>query len=342
MFRFCLILLLITPVSLVQASPTQVSGKTSRAGQPVAGVRVGAWPGTSTHFRGTPAYVSAPTTTDGRFHMQIEPGDYYFLAESADEFAYYGRNPVRVGQNGASDIKMSLARKTPGAPQEKALIDAGLLVQVSRQGQSVAGVILTVYPDLTSQLKGMGLAMSQPSNAAGFIELPLGAGTYFLLARQRSSGQLMGPLQAGDYFGYYAANPLVLKPGQVARLGIDLVEVPDNVKKLAGHMFGQTSVSGRVLNAVGSTVAGVRVLLYADSSMLNRPLYVSQPSNAQGEYVLSFPEGGRYYLAARNTLGGAPAPGELYGRYTGSQDSSITLETGQNLQKIDLLVEEMW
>lgn len=342
MLRLFLIFLLIAPVTLVQASPTQVSGKTSRAGEAVAGVRVSAWPLTSKNFRATAPYVSAPTTADGQFHLQIEPGDYYFLAESPDEFSYYGRNPVRVDQKGASDIKLSLARKAPGVPQEKALIDAGLLVRVSRQGQPVAGVVLNVYTDLTSQLKGMGLAMSQPSNTEGFIELPLGAGTYFLLARQRSSGQLMGPLQAGDFFGYYAANPLVLKPGQVVRLGIDLVEVPDNVKKLSGHMFGQTSVSGRVLNAVGSAVAGVRVLLYADSSMLNRPLYVSQPSNAQGEYVLSFPEGGRYYLAARNTLGGAPAPGELYGRYTGSQDSSVTLETGQNLQKIDLLVEEMW
>jgi hypothetical protein len=342
MSRLLLTLLLVFQMAQVEAAPAVVSGKTSRDGQAVAGVRVGAWPVSSKDFLGTPPHLSAPTGADGQFQLQVEPGEYYFLAESADEFSYYGRNPVRVEEGGSGEIKMSLARKKSAVPDEPAMIDAGVLVRVSRQGQPVAGVTLNVYTDLNSQLKGMGLVMSQPSDDKGFIELPLGQGTYFLLARQRSSGQQTGPLQAGDSFGYYAANPLVIKPGQVARVGIDLVEVPENVKKLAGHMFGHTSVSGRVLNVAGSPVAGVRVLLYTDSSMLNRPLYVSQPSNERGEYVLSFPKGGQYYLAARNTLGGAPGPGELYGRYTGSQDSSIRLESGQNLQQIDLLVEEMW
>lgn len=342
MYGFVLTLLLVFQVALVEASPVTVSGKTSRQGQAVAGVRVGAWPLSTDNFRGNPTYLSPPTAADGQFQMQVEPGEYYFLAESVDEFSYYGRNPVRVEPGGSGEIKLSLARKEPGVPDEPAMIETGVLVRVSRQGQPVQGVTLNIYTDLSSQLKGMGLVMSQPSDDKGFIELPLGTGTYFVLARQRGSGQLTGPLRAGDSFGYYADNPLVIKPGQVARIGIDLVEVPENVKNLAGHLFGHTSVSGRVLNLAGAPVAGVRVLLYADSSMLNRPLYVSQPSNERGEYVLSFPRGGQYYLVARNKLGGAPAPGELYGRYTGSQDSSIRLENGQNLQKIDLLVEEMW
>jgi hypothetical protein len=76
--------------------------------------------------------------------------------------------------------------------------------------------------------------------------------------------------------------------------------------------------------------------------MLNRPLYVSQPSGPDGRFVLSFPKGGTYYLAARDELGGTPAPGELYGRYQGSPDHSVRIRTGKTLQDIEIRVEEVF
>jgi hypothetical protein len=84
------------------------------------------------------------------------------------------------------------------------------------------------------------------------------------------------------------------------------------------------------------------VLLYDDSVMFNRPLYVSQKTGADGRYQLSFPKGGHYYLAARNELGGTPAPGEFYGRYQGSPDHSIDIKTGKVLKGIEIVVDEVY
>lgn len=339
---FSVFVILLLWVSIACAAPAVVSGKVSVDSAGQAGVKISAWPLSSSDFSSAAPFVSAPSAADGSFSLEVEPGDYYFIAEGDEHFGYYGRNPVNVSDSGTQDLKLNLSLKSPSVPQGEAFVESGVFGEASLAGKPLAGVVLAVYTDLNSQLKGMGFGMSVPSDGRGYFEVPLGAGTYYLVARKRNSGQYSGPLQAGDFFGYYAQNPLVLKEGEIARIGIDMVEVPQKIERLAGKMFGQTSVRGRILNAVGSPVAGVRILLYQDSMMLNRPLYVSQPSDGNGEYVLSFPKGGTYFLAARDKLGGAPAPGELYGRYTGSQDSSVRIRTGQALQGIDFLVEEMW
>ncbi len=337
-----IVILMLSLVTPVVAGLVPVSGKVAVAGQGIAAIRVSAWPVSATDFTGEAPYLSAPSDKAGRFELDVEPGEYYFIAAGASEFGYYGRNPININHQGTHDLKLTLSLRQPPIPEDEPMVETGVLGRISLHGQPITGVVLTVYTDLNTQLKGMGLGMTAPSDETGYVEMALSAGTYYLVARKRNSGQFSGPLQAGDFFGYYAGNPLVIKEGEVARIGIDMVEVPQKVERLAGKLFGQTSVRGRILNAVGSPVAGVRVLLYADAVMLNRPRYVSQPSNAAGEYVLSFPKGGTYYLAARDKLGGAPGPGELYGRYIGSQDSSIQIKTGQALRGIDLLVEEMW
>jgi hypothetical protein len=188
----------------------------------------------------------------------------------------------------------------------------------------------------------MGIGMSPPTDANGVFEFPLPAGTYYLLARQRQSGGFAGPLRAGDYIGYFPANPLVVQEGQAAKIAIPMLEVPARVDRLAATLFGRTSIQGRILDAKGQPVAGIWVILYGDPMMLNRPLHVSQPSGPDGSFVLSFPRGGTYYLAARSQLGGTPQPGELYGRYAGSPDSAFQITAGQVREGIDIVVEEMW
>ncbi|WP_020674953.1 carboxypeptidase-like regulatory domain-containing protein [Geopsychrobacter electrodiphilus] len=340
-FGFCCLGILLS-ASLAQAGLIPVAGKVAVSGEGIAGVVVSAWPLATVSFGDTPPFQSAPSDKAGMFQLELPSGEYYFLAQNDQYFGFYGRNPVNVAGKGVDDLRIALPLRNPPRAEKPADSLPGVVVKTTTEGKPVAGVVLMVYPDLNSQLKGMGFGMSLPSDADGVTELSLGSGTYYIVARKRQSGGMTGPLSAGDYFGYYAGNPVTIKDTQVLSLGIDLVEVPQKVKQQADHLFGTTSIRGRVQNAVGTPVAGVRVLLYPDATMLNRPLYVSQPSTSKGEYVLSFPKGGTYFLAARNKLGGAPAPGELYGRYTGSQDSSIRIRNGQALEGINLLVEEMW
>ena len=325
------------------AERATVAGKLTVGSEkaPVAGVEVWAYPADRVHLRGAPPYRSDASGADGRFRLELPVGSYYFLAAGEELYAFYGRNPVTVVAGGLQGLNLSLVPRHPPLPEAEPLQQSGIVGQLSYRGAPLAGAVVTLYPDLNTELKGMGLQMTLPTGDDGRFEVPALPGTYYLVARKRSSGALRGPLQAGDYFGYYPANPLLIREGELARVAIAMVEVPEKVSELADQIFGETSVAGRVVDLEGTPVAGVRVLLYDDQMMLNRPLYVSQPSGPDGRFVLSFPRGGVYYLSARNHLGGPPAPGELYGRYQETPDSSIRLENGEKLTDIRILVEPL-
>lgn len=338
-----LLLLALSVAPAFCADVASVAGKVTFGAEktPAAGIKVAAYPVDSQHLRDEAPFASGVTAEDGLFNIELPVGSYYFIAQGEQQYCFYGRNPVTVPEGGVAEMNMSLVDRAPAPPTVEPRIKTGLLGQLTINGQPLEGAVVTVYTDLNNQLKGMGLGMTAPTDAQGIFEAEIQPGTYYLVARKRNSGALMGPLRDGDFFGFYPANPLVIKEGELARVALAMLEVPEKVSRMADSLFGQTSIRGTVVDAAGQPVVGIRVLLYNDPMMLNRPLFVSQPSAADGSFVLSFPQGGTYFLAARDTLGGPPVPGQFYGRYLGSRDSSVRLQSGQKLSGLEILVEQM-
>jgi len=319
-----------------------VSGKLTVDQQPLAGAWLEAFPVGSASLAGKPPYRSPATGADGLFELALPPGEYYLLAAGNGCFAYYGRNPVTVPAEGLSGVNLALVAVDDVLPEADPFITSGVFGRVSHAGQPLAGATVYVYLDLTSQLKGMGYVMVGPTGPDGLFEATLPAGSYYLLARKRSGGSGLGPLRAGDFMGYYPGNPVKVADGQIVRLAIPLLEVPEKVDQLAGSLFGSTVLRGVIRNRDGQPLAGLRAVLYDDPQMLNRPLFVSRPTGPDGAFVLSFPHGGTYYLAARNTLGGAPGPGDLYGTWDGSPDHALQINEGETREGLEIVVEEMW
>jgi len=319
-----------------------IDGKVNYLEDPSAGVEVHAYPVSVLDFKQPSLHMTGPTNADGTFRLDLPVGEYYLIAKGENLFSYYGRNPITVADKGLKNVNLLVTPDNLPLPQAEPSLQEGVVGTVSLAGKPVENALVMIYPDLSSQLKGMGLGMAPPTGPEGYFELPVTSGSYYLVVRVRKNGQMAGPLKAGDLFGYLPNNPLMVKEGTITRVHIPLIEVPEKVSRHAANLFGNTSVSGRVLDPKGEPVAGLQVLLYEDSMMLNRPLYVSQKTDADGQYQLSFPRGGHYYLAARNELGGTPAPGEFYGRYQGTPDHSIEIETGKALADIEIMVDEVY
>ena len=320
------------------AGKAAVAGKATVNGVPVAGVQLSAYPLETASLTGAAPYRSALTGADGHYVLHLPPGAYYLIARGKGLFSYYGRNPVTVPATGLQQLNLSLLHREPSRPQIATRIRTGIVGRVTAQGKPLPWAVIYLYPDLTSQLKGMGLGPIGPTRADGIFLARLRPGTYYVVARCRQSHEIAGPLNAGDFMGYYPQNPIVVHPGEVVRLTLPMLEVPQKVARLAATLFGQTNIRGRILDAAGRPVAGVRALLYANPTMLNRPLYVSQPTGPDGRYVLSFPKGGTYYIAARNTLGGAPVRGDLYGVYEGNPEHAVHIKTGERSKGLDITV----
>lgn len=337
--------LLLIPVLLsfaVSIPAATLKGKTMVDAESVAGIEVMAYPLTVLDFNSAAPYKVGPTAGDGQFEFELPKGQYYLVAQGDNLFNYYGRNPVSVSKEGLKNINLLMVPNSLPGPDNEPGIQTGVMGTVSANGQPVQNAFVMIYPDLSSQLKGMGLGMSAPTDDKGFFEVPLPAGTYYLVVRVRKSGMMAGPLRAGDLFGYLPTNPLVLKDGKVEKVQIPVITVPEKVERHAKTLFGNTRITGQIVDSRGVSVAGVLAMLYDNSMMLNRPLYVSQKTGPDGIFVLSFPKGGIYYLAARNELGGTPAPGELYGRYQGSPDHSVRIRSGKLIEGVEIRVEEVY
>jgi len=323
-------------------SGPELSGRTMLDGKPAAGVRVEAWPATTANLSGQAPFMSAASDAGGTFSLHLPAGRYYLIAKGTGLFAYYGRNPVTLGKEGLHDLNLGLVRSGGRSPELEAMVVSGAQVRVGLGDAALSGATLYAYLDLTSELKGMGYAMAGPSDEDGIAELALPAGTYYLLARKRADGSGVGPLRAGDFNGYYPGNPVRVHADEVLRVAIPMLQVPEKVATLQQSLFGKTSLGGVILDASGKPVAGARAVVYRDPQMLNRPDYVSNPTGPNGRFLVSLPTGGRYYLAGRNTLGGAPGPGDLYGTWNGRDDHAIEVKDGEHLQNLRIVVEEMW
>ncbi len=323
-----------------------------------------------TDGEGNAAFVLGP----GRYFLVAEwrgDGDYARPVAPGDRFAYFGGNPVSIGAAGGPaagalpsagftaplapgfgppparpvrEFLLSLEEfdaPRPGPAAEGAL--AGVAGFVLSGGAPVAGAFVSAYLKPDGGFRDMGFAASAPTAGDGTYVLDLPPGRYYLVARKRAAGGLAGPMRKGDFFGYYAGNPVTVAPGRLSRADIPVTAIRlRNVPFYSGEAAAAAYIEGRIVGRDGKPRAGVYAALYANPELLNRPLFLSDVTGADGRYRLAVPVAGTYFLGARTGYGGSPAPGDLYGRYEGNAAHSVTVRDGDRLTGVDIAVEEVW
>ncbi|WP_432822538.1 hypothetical protein [Trichloromonas sp.] len=218
----------------------------------------------------------------------------------------------------------------------------GRMGQVS--GQILApleGATLYVYKQ-GMDLYGPAFAQSRVSGADGAFDLQLPEGDYIAVARKRQNGDTSGPVLAGDNksemlsftVGGADQSLTVLAP----------VKAGDERRLTDQAAATETGLSGTVSDADGNPVEGARVHVYDHVQMSERPKFVSEKTGPDGRFLVYLPEGGTYYLAARDKFGGPPKLGDLYGRYDQGtiEPSAVVVRTKEILQGVDITVTKVW
>lgn len=192
---------------------------------------------------------------------------------------------------------------------------------------------------------GPSFASAGPTGGDGGFELSLPPGRYIFVARKRSSGDAGGPVVSGDYRSN-PVGPVEVEAGAVIDLSFLVEKKAGESKTLPTRedKAGKTGLSGRILDSEGNPVAKARVHVYTYVQMSERPKYVSNETGPDGRYIVFLPEGGTYYLAARNRFGGPPKLGDLYGRYDDGviDPSGVVVHNGEILENIDITVHKVW
>ncbi|WP_305046027.1 carboxypeptidase-like regulatory domain-containing protein [Geoalkalibacter sp.] len=203
------------------------------------------------------------------------------------------------------------------------------------------GAYLYVYrPGM--DLYGPAFAVSPASGPDGRFELSLPEGDYLAVVRKRQNGEASGPVVAGDHRGEML--PLKVRGGQISLKLEASVKIGDERRLSDAREPGRTALGGRILDSEGRPVEGARVHVYDHVQMSERPKYVSEKTGPDGRYLIHLPEGGTYYLAARDKFGGPPRLGDLYGRYDQGtiEPSAVVLEDGQLLDDVNITVTKVW
>jgi hypothetical protein len=213
----------------------------------------------------------------------------------------------------------------------------------------ISGTIVTPLEGTTLNVykKGMDLygpayANSNLTGADGSFDLALPPGEYVVVARKRKTGELSGPVLAGDNRSDFIN--LTISGDQQEITIIAPPKVGDSRRLTADVAATQTGLSGFILDSDGNPVEGARVHVYDHVQMSERPKYVSEKTAPDGSYLIHLPKGGTYYLAARDKFGGPPKLGDLYGRFDMGtiEPSAVVIEDGKILVDVDITVTKVW
>ncbi len=287
------------------------------------------------------------TDAEGYFEAAAPPGRYYVYATGRDEkgkpiFAFSGQNPVEVGRKerflGLKAVAVSRPKIQKGEEDVAALSG-----RVTFEGKPVEGAYVYLYTDSGTSYKGLGFAISPPTDRQGrFGIYDLLETQYVIVARKRKSGKKTGPLEEGDLYCFYPGNPVNLFEGKELVVDIPCVEKEKDVPYSVVTSGSSISISGYVVDRMGNPVKGVYAFVY-DTRVFGhkRPYSHSGKTGEGGKFTINIDKPGTYYLGARENFGYTPRPGELFGFYSGTPDHSIRLKEGERREGIVIVVDRV-
>jgi hypothetical protein len=328
-----------------------VQGKVSFQEKGLAGATVSLYAVAEGRVTGKPAFEVAKTAEDGSFEAVVAPGQYFLTvrkpadpAGPGEIFAYYGGNPIVVGEGEKITVGVNGAAVIPPAEKTKKG-GTGIRGRIFADGKPLGRTRITLYQDASTIFRGIGYA-SVVSNDQGDFSFSLEPGEYYVIARKRMDGEKMGPLAEGDFFGFAHDNPVKVETDLFTVLNVNASSKHNKVKQggqditLGGTVkAGATTISGVVRDKAGKPVAKIYAAAYRDSMMTQKPDFISSLTGPDGKFTISLAEGGEYYLGARNTLGGPAERGDLLGRYSGNDEHVVKIKTDEKLTDIDITVE---
>lgn len=203
------------------------------------------------------------------------------------------------------------------------------------------GTYLYVYKK-GMDLYGPAFAISEATGPDGAFDLALPEGEYIVVARKRNNGDTTGPVLAGDNKSDFTT--IVVKAEMAPVTVMAPIKVGDQRRVSKDAVVTTTGLTGQVVDADGKPVEGTRVHVYDHVQMSERPKFVSEKTGPDGRYLIYLPQGGTYYLAARDKFGGPPKIGDLYGRYDQGtiEPSAIVIKENEIVQNINLTVTKVW
>ncbi|HEY5672777.1 MAG TPA: hypothetical protein VIR78_03650 [Malonomonas sp.] len=211
---------------------------------------------------------------------------------------------------------------------------------LQKDGQPLSGAYVNIYPSHAPNLLGPSTYISSATGADGNYSIDVPPGSYYIVARKRSSGLATGAISPGDYFSEDARKLIEIKAGKLAKVDLPLVYMgaPMFFKQGTGALATEQGVRGVLIDAAGKPQAGAFAIAYTSSDIKRLPDFASSLTNEKGEFTLYLPKAGEYYLAARLHAWDMPRTGEPYGKYDGDVITPIKVAEKEFVEGIKMVL----
>jgi hypothetical protein len=305
--------------------------------------------------RSVQPFAVSSTDVQGRYQVSLPEGSYFVIGkkrESTDEgrtrmlMAESPANPHQV-TDGMSPVASFNLREMGREGLPVADAATGVSGQITHQGEPVSRAFVYIYTETDAGLIGPSYGEAIQVDKEGRFTVNLPAGRYSLVARKRADGSRSGALAPGDLNANYPGNPIEVRSGEILTLNDFILEKVDadvHAQRQADGVFTKTEtlLHGQVVDADELPVSDVYVFAYLDSRMVGKPVHMSVPTGADGQFSLFLSDGGTYYIGARSAFGGPLEPGEWVGTFDGQPDHSVTIESGAKDDLGSIVVREFW
>lgn len=352
--KYIILILVLLLSACTPDSESGLSGQLLFQDQPLASAQVEIYL-KSDKDRSVQPFVVATTDAEGRYRVSLPEGRYFVIGKKREStndgrtrmlMAESPANPHQVAE-GMTQVATFNLREMGREGLSMADASTGVSGQITHKGESVARAFVYIYTETNTGLVGPSYGEAVQTDKDGSFTINLPAGRYSLVARKRADGGRSGVLSPGDLNAHYSANPVEVLSGERLRLGdFSLVEIDAEVhaQRQAEGVFARTDtlLHGQVIDTDGQPVSEVYVFAYLDSRMVGKPVHMSVPTDADGEFELFLSTGGTYYVGARSAFGGPLEPGEWVGTFDAQPDHSIIVMRGANDDLGQITVREFW
>lgn len=182
-----------------------------------------------------------------------------------------------------------------------------------------------------------------PVDAKGKFTAELLEGEYYVGVIGRQSAKLVpGPPVDGDFLilvSEKGGHPKTVRvsDGKTTNVGTHKGSV---YRKRIRENIKITSLEGKISSIEGTPVSGAFVFAFHSSERGSRPVFSSDKTDGNGNYVLRVDGEGPFYLKVRDSYGGGkPQPGERIGTFGGDNPIPVKSIIGSSLKEIDIIVQ---
>ncbi len=192
------------------------------------------YPDDNTNLRGPSFLISSPVKDDGKFKIDLSPGEYYIAARKrstgqktgilglGDYNVVYQNNPAKVVLNQYTNLDTLTLKKVKSKNYETNFQkgfsknkDTGIEgIIIDENNKPLIGLYAFIYRE--AQVVGKPLYISKETGADGKFAIYLKPGTYYLGARSRYNG----PIEIDELVGSYEGNPdhlIKVEQGQIIK-----------------------------------------------------------------------------------------------------------------------------